>query len=470
MVRFPPAARAVLAALFVLGCARSPGVQVPAEPPPKVRCTYRVSAPARAPFVVSVNARCEGGKISGFRAQSPALARFVQASRAAQGGVFPAPVAELSYRVDLDAMARALDDLDSASRFGSSLVAPASSFLLQPDPEPNGAPAEVRFDGPVVTGLRRGASGYAIETHELRVATYTAFGARELRSVDAGGMRLNVALLDGPLDVSFDAVARWVERAGRAVVSFYGRPLDTDVSVILAPLPDRRGIPFGKLLPESGPGIVVLVGEHTAEPELYRDWVLVHELFHVGSPSFQGEGKWLDEGLATYFEPIIRARAGFISEAEVWAEFLGAMPRGLPALGARGLEHSESYADTYWGGGLFCLLADVEARRRSAGRHGLEDGVRAVLAAGGIASEVWPLARSLDVADRALGGPLLAVLAERHARQGNPVDLGALFRDLGVFSAPDGGVRFDETAPLAAVRRVLVGGTAAQGRPAPPAP
>lgn len=367
-------------------------------------------------------------------------------------------------------MARELDDVDTASRFGNSLLAPASSFLLQPDPDPNGAPVEVRFvsESPIATGMRRGASGYAIETHELRVATYTAFGSRALRSVVTGGLRLNVALLDGPLDVSFEALARWVENAARAVVDFYGRPPDTEVSVILAPLPGRRGIPFGKLLPESGPGIIVLVGEHTSEPELYRDWVLVHELFHVGSPSFQGEGKWLDEGLATYFEPLIRARAGFIPESEVWREFLAAMRRGLPAMTEHGLERAQSYADTYWGGGLFCLMADVEARRRSAGRVGLEDGVRAVLAAGGIASEVWPLSRSLTLAERALPGPLLVPLAERHALHGSPVDLDGLFRDLGVFLDPDGAVRFDDAAPLASVRRALVRG--GQGRSAPVVP
>jgi hypothetical protein len=235
--------------------------------------------------------------------------------------------------------------------------------------------------------------------------------------------------------------------------------------VIVAPVPGRGGVPFGKLLPESGPGIVVLLGEHTSEPELYRDWVLVHELFHVGSPSFQDEGKWFDEGLATYFEPIIRARAGFVSEHDVWKEFLTYMPRGLAVMTERGLEHGQSYADTYWGGGLFCLLADVEIRRDSV-EKGLEDGVRAVLAQGGVASEVWELSRSLAVADAALPTPVLARLAERHARRGSPVDLPGLFRDLGVSLAPDGGVRFDESAPLASVRRSLIG----QGSSRPAAP
>lgn len=46
------------------------------------------------------------------------------------------------------------------------------------------------------------------------------------------------------------------------------------------------------------------------EEALQRDWVLVHELFHLGVPSFWRERRWLDEGLATYCEAVLRTRAG----------------------------------------------------------------------------------------------------------------------------------------------------------------
>jgi hypothetical protein len=479
LVRFTKGA----ALFFALGCTNKPAVQRPPSVRAAAGCSYDVRAPAGAPFAVDVDARCEGTQVTGFRTR-PELARFVQVTGEGareDGKPSAAPVREvfrarrqepaassLSYRVNLDAMARAFDDVDVASRFGSSLLVPASSFLLSPDPDPDGAPVDVRFDAalPFATGLRRSAGGYGIETHELRVATYTAFAARELRSVRVGETHVHLVRLDGALDLSFDELARWVEQSARAVGEFYGRAPDTDITVMLAPLPGRRGIPFGKLLPESGAGIVVLLGEHTQASDLARDWVLVHELFHVGCPSFQGEGKWFDEGLATYFEPLIRARAGLLSETEVFAEFFEAMPRGLPAFGERGLENAESYADVYWGGALFCFLADLEIRKRSGGKLGLEDGVRAVLAQGGFASEVWPLARALDAADAVFETPVLAPLAARHARAGTPVDLPAVFGDLGVTRGADGAVELDDSAPLAAVRRALFSG----GRSASAAP
>jgi hypothetical protein len=109
---------------------------------------------------------------------------------------------------------------------------------------------------------------------------------------------------------------------------------------------------------------------------------------------------------------------------------------------------------------LLSLLADVEARRGSALRLGLEDGVREVLLRGGDASRVWPLNRTIAVIDEVLQRPILATLAERYrapAETRPSLDLAALFTDLGVIREGDG-VRFVDSAPLAHVRRAITYG------------
>lgn len=430
-------------------------------------CTYRVTVGSATPLVVRVHARCDAPGVTGFAPADPAVIGFVRAFDAAGAGPpFPASrrapgVAELTYDVDLDALARDADDLDTARRFGGSLLAPASSFLLAPDPPVDGLPVHVFFDAPgVETGLRADASGggYVVESHELKVATYTVFGVREARDLPVGDAAVRLALLDGKLDLSSDELAQWVADAAAGVAAFFRRAPEKRTLVVLAPVPGRHGIPFGKVLPESAPGLVILVGEHTRRAELHDDWVLVHELFHVGTPSYLGEGKWYDEGLATYFEPLIRLRLGWRSEAELWGEFLRDMPRGLDAMSRRGLANPESYSDVYWGGGMFCFLADVAVRRASGGARGLEDGVRAVFDAGGVASEVWSLAQATALADQALGAPVLAELERAHLERGSRVDLDRVFRELGVSRDKQGHVVLDDTAPLAAVRRALAFG------------
>src|SRR5918993_1536859 len=85
------------------------------------------------------------------------------------------------------------------------------------------------------------------------------------------------------------------------------------------------------------------------------------------------------EGLSTYIEGIARVQAGELPAEHVWTEQIRSMPKGLPGPGDKGLDHTHTWGRTYWGGALFCLLADVEIRNKTANRSGLRDAMRAVL-------------------------------------------------------------------------------------------
>jgi predicted metalloprotease with PDZ domain len=196
------------------------------------------------------------------------------------------------------------------------------------------------------------------------------------------------------------------------------------------------------------------VGRGAGEAELRTDWVLAHEMVHLGIPNLPRSHRWLEEGIATYVEPIARARRGTISADEVWTGLVKGLPNGLPQPGDRGLDRTHTWGRTYWGGALFCFLADLEIRDRTRNRRSLDDALRGILAAGGDISVSWPLERLLREGDRATGVP---VLAELHARMGGKpedVDLDGVWRRLGV-RANGEAVAFDDSAPLAAVRRSI---------------
>src|SRR4029079_12235575 len=123
--------------------------------------------------------------------------------------------------------------------------------------------------------------------------------------------------------------------------------------------------------------------------------------------------------------------------------------------GGPGLDGTTSWGRVYWGGGSFCLLADVAIRERTAGKKSLDDALRAVVAAGGHVGARWPVSRVVAVGDAATGVPVLAELYASLGLRGGSVDLAATWRSLGLL--PDGlTVRFDESAPLAWIRRALV--------------
>jgi hypothetical protein len=466
------AIRGAIAAAALAGCAPAPRAPS-AKEAPGAGCHYEARVVAGV-AQLEVDVTCAGG-VSALRASSAAVVPYVTLHASdgspvsAAGGAWELPPRDgrARYRIDLDRLAARADDFDVALRVGESLIAPASSFLLEPRPVPVGAPVTLRV-APApgrgfATGLRRSGALHRLEAHEIRVATYCVFGRFSKRSIALAGLpaageaRLDVVVLDAPLQVAQPVLQSWIGDSARLIGAFWGGfPVGTAL-VAVVPVEQRAGVVFGKLLPASLPTVTLMLGDQSDRAALYDDWVLVHELFHLGSPSYVGEGKWLDEGLATYFEPLLRARAGWITEQALWSELAHGMPQGLFSLEHEGLERASSYRSIYWGGAVLALLADARARERSGGRLGLEDGLREVLARGGDATRVWDLRESIDVIDARLGAPILGELASRHAFSAAPLDLDALWRDLGVERSA-AGVHLRDDAPRAWVRRAIVRG------------
>ena len=140
----------------------------------------------------------------------------------------------------------------------------------------------------------------------------------------------------------------------------------------------RRRRTSGKTFGYNGGFIRVQVGREVTADQLHDDWVLVHEMTHLALPDVGDDHGWLSEGLAVYVEGVARVQAGNRTQSDVWSEQMRSMPRGLPQPGDRGLDHTHTWGRTYWGGAMFCLLADVEIHRRTRNRFGLQDAMRAI--------------------------------------------------------------------------------------------
>ena len=244
----------------------------------------------------------------------------------------------------------------------------------------------------------------------------------------------------------------WVQDSANAVVTFYGRFPVESLRLVLTPA-SGRGIGGGRTWAHHGALIRIRVGESSNAEDYANDWVLVHEMTHLALPSLPDANEWLEEGLATYVESVARAQAGGLSAEQVWAGFVKGMPNGLPQSGDRGLDHTHTWGRTYWGGALFCLLADLEIRRRTENRHGLQDALRAILDTGNMETEsrLEPL---LEAGDRAVGVAVLAELYRRMKDQAVSTDLDALWRRLGILREGRA-VRLVDDAPEAALRRAI---------------
>jgi hypothetical protein len=466
---FGPPFRAlgVIAWLSALGCA----THVPVLSRPV--CVYVIAPPAAGSWVLRVEATFERSPSArlvapeaGDALREVALSRDgVVVSLSRDEGGFLAPDCTsrctVRYALDLDALASSCHRMDCERRVGDSVLGRASSVLLRPEPLGD-AILRLRVGGGdadrFATGLRRDPDGgYVFGARELGEASFTAFGSLRQRRLEVPGARLDVVSLGRPLAMGDPAMLRWMQESAACVANLFGR-FPTDATVFVVPVPGARQVVFGRVMSLAGASVALLFGDETLAASSREDWVVVHELFHLGCPSFVGEGHWLEEGLATYYEPVLRERAGWMTEADLWSHFAREMPRGLRVAGEPlALEERDDIDSTYWGGALFALVADVRIRRATANARSLDDVMRAVLAREGDATHTTTVAAFVRIGDEATGTRELADVYESWARRGENIDLGSLWRDLGVRdrrTAP-GGADLQADAPLVAVRRAI---------------
>jgi hypothetical protein len=252
----------------------------------------------------------------------------------------------------------------------------------------------------------------------------------------------------------------WITSSARAVAHYYGQFPVSRLRLLLTPEPDSAGVRFGTTFGGASPHIKIWLGESTNARMLQRDWVMTHEMVHLAFPYVPKAHHWLEEGIATYVEPLARFGVGQLPVEKVWQDLVRGLPHGLPQAGDRGLDHTPTWGRTYWGGALFCLLADLEIRQRTENQRGLQDALRAIVAAGGTMEVSWSVTRALTMGDQAIGAPVLMELYERMKATPVAVDLEDLWRRLGVEARSDV-IIFHNDAPLTFVRRAI--NTAARG-------
>ncbi len=365
------------------------------------------------------------------------------------------------YRFRLGDAARELASRTWAFADGEGLYAAPSSWLLRPSAPPANARFRLEVRTPkgwsFVTGLPRRAEPDTWEgpVRALEDAPWSGFAPFDLSTVTVGGASLELAIAPGPLALTPEQLRAWVTRSASLVSTFYGRFPVSHVAILVLP-GDGDGVGFGTAMGNGGAAVLVWVGARADPAALAQDWVLPHELTHFAFPSLPRENTWLEEGLATYVEPLVRARVGEISVDDYWRTLIAKLPLGLPAKGDRGLDATPTWGRTYWGGALFCLVADVEIRQKTGNRQSLDTALKAVIAGGGTQEVKWELQPTLKLADASLGQSILVPLHARLGAAPGEVDLAALFKRLGV-AVVKGKVVYDDRAPQAAIRRAMTG-------------
>jgi hypothetical protein len=282
---------------------------------------------------------------------------------------------------------------------------------------------------------------------------YDAFDKLPKTDIEVPGGVIHVGFAPGEFALPKDKILDWVRTSAKAVSTYYGHFPVRSLRLLLVPVDGSR-VRGGTTWGYRGAAIRVLIGRDSGEDALKRDWVMVHEMVHTALPDMDERNNWLSEGLAVYVEPIARVQAGDLSAQDVWLAMARDMPKGMPQAGEEGLDITDTWGRRYWGGAMFCLMADIQIRKATGNRLGLQDAMRGVQVAGGSHEVVWPIERILAAADKAVGVDVMTRLHNEWGRKPVSPDLNQLWRDLGV-RVSGGDVAFDNLAPLASIREAI---------------
>lgn len=381
-----------------------------------------------------------------------------------------APGTCVSYRVDLTAAA--------ATRFAmrreSDLVHPHTAWLLRPRPMPE---AEIRLSFDFPEGMRASTPWPRAEQEGVvilppstfRRAATIAFGRFEVMEVQVPGARLAVAIVAGRLDVGAAAIARWLQGAGSAVAQICGAFPRERAQIVVVPVgPGSDGIAFGLVRRGGGASVLLLVHENATEAQLEASWVGVHELTHLAMPLLQRRDVWVSEGFASYYQEVLRARAGLQTPLEAWRRLDGGFDRGRAGSSGRytlreasaDMRNTGEYHRIYWSGAAFMLEADM--RLRAAGSS-LDEAVALNAEIFEERTGSWRGEAVMERLDRAPRQPVMRRLYDSYAGLRRFPDVEGLYAELGLVRGEDGLLELNPHAPGAELRDAIMARTEPAG-------
>lgn len=375
----------------------------------------------------------------------------------------------LAYRAALGRIA------DSRGRGGGmrrkdAILADPGAWLLRVDGTAKPAEADVELPGgyaisapwhplPASGAARR----FSIAPTPSDWIARVAIGRFDEQRIALDGGALRVAILGVDDATRRRDLTAWVTRMARATLSAYGRLPLADVQVLLVPARGNghQGVVFGESTRGQGHGVTLFVDPSQPVAALDRDWVAVHELSHLFHPYLDDEGSWLAEGLATYYQNVLRARAGLLTQAEAWEQIDDGFARGRGAtrrgndmpLGESG--RRPNFMRIYWSGTAYWLEVDAELRRTSGNKLDIDEALHRFDDCCLPSYRAWQPAEFVAKLDALMGTEVFRRHFDAYAKRRDFPDLKPLYARLGLRRAGDT-LAFDDTAPDAAVRVAIM--------------
>jgi hypothetical protein len=377
----------------------------------------------------------------------------------------------IAYDVALDRLEREGGER-ALRREGESILTSSDLWLWRPADGLKDRPVRLRLDLPAGMEAsvpwppfdRAGADHvYRLPPTPLGWHDLTAFGRLSFSEIEVPGARLRLAIADASPRADAGAMAAWIREAASAVSTLYGRfPLPAP-QVIVVPVGHRgEAVPWAQVQRGGGAAAHFYVDQFRPLEEFRDDWTATHELSHMLLPFVTRDDAWLSEGFASYYQNVLRARAGMIAPALAWEKLYAGFRRGRRdadgetlAEASRDMNRDGAYMRVYWSGAAMALLADVGLRAQSRGEQSLDTVLEGLADCCLPSYRTWTARELLARLDELAGQGLFTELYRRHVDSPEFPDLAGVSAALGIAESSDG-LRFTTDRAAAAVRQAIM--------------
>lgn len=382
----------------------------------------------------------------------------------------------IAYRVNVSRPI-SLHDKSGAKvrRVGRDLLTSVGLWLWRPEKLGPDEQIEIEFrmpDGIAVSAPWAPVTGAARPTFLLGDAPFdwpasVAFGRFREHELRIGGARLRLAILDGRPAPDIDQMAAWIADAAQMVADLHGRFPLSQAQILV--VPDTRGgepTPWAYVVRGGSPAVHFFVNQRRPIQEFFEDWTATHELAHLLLPFVSFDDAWLSEGIATYYQNVLRARAGKITAQQAWSEmhvgFLHGRsnaPELTLAQATENMYHGRTFMRVYWEGAAIILLADVRLRQLTAGKQSMDTALAALNECCMQVDRQWSARELMAKLDEITGTGVFSQLYEAHVGSKEFPDLDAVYRQLGIIPGR-AGIEFAPDAPQSRLRDAIMQGGA----------
>ncbi|MEH6609791.1 MAG: hypothetical protein V7696_10505 [Halioglobus sp.] len=190
-------------------------------------------------------------------------------------------------------------------------------------------------------------------------------------------------------DTQRQHVVDWVSFIAENLSQVYGHWPRKQWRVEVQPISGsyKDTIPWGQVNRGQPDTVLFYVLNGASTQQLIDNWTGYHEFAHLLIPYKGGGDRWFSEGLASYYQNILQARAGVISEQVMWQKLLDGFIRGREQDQFNGIALSQvsddmrenrAYMRVYWSGAWYFFAADVQLRQQSGGTSNLDTALAAL--------------------------------------------------------------------------------------------